>query len=92
MTDMSKFLPKKGFKMINILDVLSSRYNKATLTKDELAIELGVSLSTIDKALSKGNVLPQHIRVGIGKKSSIRFSIVAVANYITNNIDTGVEL
>ena len=78
--------------MKEILHVLSERYNKATLTKQELAIELGVSLSTIDKALAKGDVLPQYIKVGVGKKSSIRFSIVAVANYISNSINNGVTL
>ena len=77
--------------MNKIVQVLSARYNKATLTKEELAIELGVSLSTIDKALAKGNILPQHIKIGEKKNSSIRFSIVAVANYIANNNDMSVE-
>ena len=77
--------------MNNILKNLVERYQKSTLTKSELANELGVSLSTIDKALAKGNVLPQSIKVGDKKNSSVRFNMVAIASYISNINTQGVQ-
>ena len=77
--------------MNTILKNLVERYQKSTLTKSELANELGVSLSTIDKALAKGNVLPQSIKIGDEKNSSVRFNIVAVASYIENINTQGVQ-
>lgn len=65
-----------------ILQILREKYNKITLTKQEVADELGLSLRTIDKLISEGNILPEPIKIGPKKNSSIRFNIADVANYI----------
>lgn len=69
----------------SILQMLMSKYDTATITKQQLAKEMCVSLSTIDKLIAKGNVLPKPIKIGTGVNASIRFSITDIAEYITNN-------
>lgn len=69
-----------------ILQFLTKKYNKATLTKKEVATELGLSLRTIDNLIKDGRNLPQPFKVGAGKKSSVRFNIIDIAEFIANAI------
>ena len=47
---------------------LKDRYNKSTLTKKELAQELGMSVSSINTYICKGEGIPEYIKVGNAKK------------------------
>ena len=67
---------------------LKSRYNKATLTKKELANEFTVSVSTIDLYISKGVGIPNYKKLGTAKNSKVIFLIVDVAEYLTQTIKT----
>ncbi len=68
--------------MNQILNYLTTKYRRLTITKTELSEELGVSLSTIDKMIAKKNVLPKPIKFGRSKNATIRFNIVDIAKYI----------
>ena len=64
---------------------LKSRYNKATLTKKELANEFTVSVSTIDLYISKGVGVPNYKKLGTAKNAKVIFNI---AEYLTHTIKT----
>lgn len=66
----------------HILDVLIKKYNKATLTKSEVAEELGLSLRTIDSMLKTEVVLPKPLKIGASKNAPVRFNIVDIAEFI----------
>ena len=67
---------------------LKSRYNKATLTKKELANEFTVSTSTIDLYISKGVGIPNYKKLGTAKNSKVIFNIIDVAEYLSQTIKT----
>ena len=65
---------------------LNQRYNKSTLTKKELASELGVSVSSINSYIVKGVGIPEYIKVGTGKNGKVLFPVVNVVSYLSNTI------
>jgi len=67
---------------------LKSRYKKASLSKTELAHELGVSISTLDKYKKDGIGLPNYRRLGNAKNAKIIFNIIDVADYLSQTIKT----
>jgi hypothetical protein len=67
---------------------LKSRYNKATLTKKELANEFTVSTSTIDLYISKGVGIPNYKKLGTAKNAKVIFNIIDVAEYLSQTIKT----
>ncbi len=71
-----------------IYEDLKSRYNKATLTKKELAKELTVSTSTIDLYISKGIGIPNYKKLGKAKNAKVVFNIIDIAEYLANTIHT----
>ncbi len=71
-----------------IYEDLKSRYNKATLTKKELAKEFTVSVSTIDLYISKGIGVPNYKKLGKAKNAKVVFNIIDVAEYLAQTIQT----
>ena len=67
---------------------LKSRYNKAKLTKKELANEFTVSTSTIDLYISKGIGIPNYKKLGTAKNAKVVFNIIDVAEYLSQTIKT----
>ena len=67
---------------------LKSRYNKATLTKKELANAFTVSTSTIDLYISKGIGIPNYKKLGTAKNAKVVFNIIDVAEYLSQTIKT----
>ena len=63
---------------------LNSRYNKSTLSKKELASELGMSVSSINTYICKGEGIPQYIKIGNAKNGKVLFPIVNVVDYLSN--------
>ena len=57
---------------------LKDRYGKATLSKTEMAQELGISYSTIDSYISKGMGIPAYKKLGTAKNAKVVFNIVAI--------------
>jgi len=75
----------KFFDKINH-QYLSNKYQKLTLSKVELADELGVSIRSINNAIVRGSGVPEYIKMGESKNSTVIFPIVNVVEYMGNTI------
>ena len=71
-----------------ILQDLQTRYKRATISKREMAHEMGISYSTIDNHISKGYGIPDYIKIGKAKNGKILFSLVNVAKFLSQTIKT----
>jgi|SaaInlLV_10m_DNA_2_1039722.scaffolds.fasta_scaffold57561_1 hypothetical protein len=69
-----------------IKEDLERRYNKSTLTKQELSHELGVSVSSINSYIVKGEGIPEYIKLGSSKNGKVLFPINNVVDYLSNTI------
>jgi len=69
-----------------ILNDLTTRYQKTTLTKKELAKELNMSVSSISNYISKGAGIPSYKKIGNAKNGTVIFPIICVAEYLSNTI------
>jgi hypothetical protein len=69
-----------------IFEDLSERYNKSTLTKQELANELGVSINTINAYIVKKCGIPEYVKVGTGKNGKVLFPVVNVVDFLSNTV------
>jgi hypothetical protein len=69
-----------------ILKDLTTRYQKITLTKKELAKELSVSVSSINNYISQKAGIPEYTKVGEAKNGTVLFPIICVAEYLSNTI------
>jgi transposase len=68
-----------------LLEKFNFKYpNRETLTKKELASELGVSVSSINHYIQLGEGLPSYIKFGNSEKGRVLFPIVNVVEYLTN--------
>ena len=71
-----------------IYNDLKSRYNKSTLSKAEMAHELGISYSTIDNYIAKGYGICNYKKLGKAKNAKVIFSIADVAEFLSQTIKT----
>lgn len=63
---------------------LSTKYNKSTLTKSELAQELNISVSTINYYLSRGINLPNYKKLsGKAKFGRVLFPLLEIAIFLS---------
>lgn len=63
---------------------LKSKYNKSTLTKSELAQELGCGVSTINYYIARGINLPNYKKLsGNGNGGKVLFPIGEVAIFLS---------
>ena len=65
---------------------LLNKYGKLGLTRQETAVELGISLSFLDKLLREGVGLPTYKKIGRSKKPRIVFPIDAIAEFMILNL------
>lgn len=65
------------------VELLNERYKKISLTRNELAKELNVSVSTIEKLIEKNLLNIRYIRLGNSQKARYLFPIIEVANYLS---------
>jgi len=71
-----------------ILKDLQVRYKKSTLSKREMAKELGISYSTIDGYIAKGYGIPNYKKLGHAKNAKVVFNIIDVAKFLSETIKT----
>ena len=71
-----------------IYNDLKSRYKKSTLSKREMANELGISYSTIDGYIAKGYGIPDYKKLGKAKNAKVVFLITDVAKFLSETIKT----
>ena len=69
-----------------VYQYLTNKYNKLALTKAELAVELGISVSSINQYICQGKGLPSYVRVSNGKNTRIIFPLNNIISYISNTI------
>ena len=67
-----------------IYKYLLGKYNKMALNKEELAHELGVSVSAINNCIVKGYGIPSYTRLGHQAKSRGIFPVICIAEYLSN--------
>jgi len=66
-------------------DYLLDKYGKLGLSRQETAIEIGVSLSFLDKLLREGIGLPNYKKIGKSQKPRIVFPIDAIASFMMSS-------
>ena len=71
--------------MKDILLMLTRKYDRVTITRNEFATELNISLSTLDKLIANGTILPRLIKLGDSSNSTARFNIIEVAMFISKS-------
>lgn len=67
-----------------IYNTLLQKYKTQALDKHELASELHISVSCVNKRIMQGYGLPDY-KKGNGKCGRIRFPIINVAKFIAEN-------
>lgn len=75
----------KFFDKINY-QYLSDKYQKLSISKIELSVELGISVRSINNAIVRGSGIPEYIKIGESKNSTVMFPIVNVVEYMGNTI------
>lgn len=63
-------------------EMLFNKYQKTTLNRKEVAQELSISLSTLERHLNEGSLPIRHKRLGNTAKAKYIFPIKAVADYL----------
>lgn len=63
-------------------EMLFNKYQKTTLNRKELSVELSISLSTLERHLNDGTLPIRFKRIGTGPKSRYVFPIKEVSNYL----------
>lgn len=71
-----------------IYNDLKTRYKKSTLSKAEMANELGVSYSTIDGYIARGFGIPNYKKLGKSKNAKVIFNIIDVSEFLSQTIKT----
>lgn len=70
-----------------IYESLRESYGKSGLSKGELAIELGLGLSTVSKMMADGIGLPNYKKIGTAKNSRVIFPLVDVAEFLADTVE-----
>jgi len=65
---------------------LLTRYKKVVLNKEELAHELGVSVSAINNCIVKGYGIPEYTKLGHQANARVVFPVVCVAEFLSNTV------
>ena len=73
--------------MTTTFQYLVQKY-RSGLSRKELALELNISLSTLDRLLKIGMGLPEYKRIGSGKRARIIFPVGKVAEFLENDLIT----
>ena len=70
------------------LNELKNRYNnKLMISKNELSEVLNISSRTISNKMSEGTLKIKYVKMGTTKQSGIMFPIIAIAEYLTNEMN-----
>ncbi len=71
-----------------LLAELRERYKKSTLSKKEMANELGISYSGIDNMIAKAYGIPPYKKLGKSRNAKVVFPIIGVADFLSQTIRT----
>ena len=79
-------MQKTNYINDEIYTYLLNKYKKMALSKEELAHELGVSLSAINNCIVKGYGLPEYKKMGDAKNARVVFPVVCIALFLSNTV------
>ena len=68
--------------------LLREQYKRMTISKSEMASELGISNSTLDLYISKGIGLPNYKKLGTAKNAKVVFNLIDVADFLSRTTKT----
>jgi len=75
---------------MNLIDTIQqqlySKYKRLTLSKSEVAQEMGIGLSTLNKYMAEGMNLPNYKKIGTAKNSRVIFNVADVAEFLADTI------
>ncbi|MCX8515195.1 MAG: hypothetical protein ORN24_06460 [Burkholderiales bacterium] len=71
--------------VLMIYNQLRSKYSKERIGKKELAVELSISVSTINYRISNKLDLPNYQK-GNGKRGGVFFPLMEVAKYLVKTV------
>lgn len=71
-----------------LYEYLLKKYQRAVISKVEMASELGISSSTLDLYIAKGTGLPNYKKLGKAKNAKVVFNLLDVADFLTKTIKT----
>ncbi|MDD2790929.1 MAG: hypothetical protein PHU40_09735 [Sulfurimonas sp.] len=71
-----------------LYEYLLKKYQRAVISKVEMANELGISSSTLDLYIAKGTGLPNYKKLGKAKNAKVVFNLLDVADFLTKTIKT----
>lgn len=71
----------------DILSLLLQRYNTLSISKKEIAVELGVSYSSIDNYIARGFGIPKYKKLGTSKNAKVVFNLIDVAEFLADRIE-----
>ena len=69
-----------------IYDDLIARYKRASISKAEMANELGVTVYSIDKYMANGLGVPPYKKLGKAKNAKVVFNIIDVAEFLADTV------
>jgi len=70
-----------------ITEDLRKKYNKSVISKQELASEIDISISTLNNYMSKGYGIPRYKKIGGAKNAKVVFPILEVANFLAQIVE-----
>lgn len=65
-----------------IFNALMTKYNKLTLTREEVSRELSISVSYLDKLVANDQLPIRYHRLGNSQRAKYAFSLKDVADYL----------
>lgn len=71
-----------------IYNDLKDRYKRVTISKREMAHELGISYSTIDGYIAKGYGICNYKKLGNSKNAKVIFNLLDVSEFLSQTIKT----
>jgi hypothetical protein len=66
-----------------IFNALMTKYNKLTLTREEVSRELSISVSYLDKLVANDQLPIRYHRLGNSQRAKYAFSLKDVADYLS---------
>jgi hypothetical protein len=65
-----------------LVDYFLRKYDKVTLSREEVAKELDIGVSTLDKRLSSNSNVPKYKKIA----GRVMFPITSLADFLTNDL------
>lgn len=76
------------FQREKLYKLLREQYKRMTISKSEMANELGIGNSTLNLYISKGIGLPNYKKLGTAKNAKVVFNLMDVADFLSRTTKT----